>query len=293
MKNVLTAAAFLALLSGVAEAKSKTPVMYDSCRGNVSIPSNSNANYFMSKDCSTVFVLPGERIPLRVTDVRINPEINEEFCREVDSNKDRLRELDREMAEISDRIAEIFTNDNEEDDALVESLLARYKAISEAIPEIILNLPYSESPGATVMFNLSTDIDAHVKAFREANKKSGLKFLPARLSRAHVYFAGRPTEEILGEAITSVDFPGLSNSAEENFPVRPELLSRGIQGEFTFSQSQVCYEMRRKDGTLDRSKLSKENVNTAGVVANLYYWLKVKSGDNFVEQGFTSGSVRR
>lgn len=274
---------------------------------SVKVPAGANAQYYLSKDCKTAYILPSELSPLRVSRFRIGQSVNEESCGEVIQMNKRVKSMFKRLEQLEvehealkaswekrlDRatVAEMATLEEVKQSALSysEKYMEKYKEILSLAQQ---REPYGSMEGVVMNVNMSLGHGKNVMAYIDANKDLDMRFEAARISDGVLSFGTTTTNNnrIKAESVIGAYIPGLNANGKNSFSDSNHLLMNGgLAGAITLSQPHVCNKLRSLDPARFSPELLTKNIlETSGFVANYTYTVPVTTNIDFTFKASTT-----
>lgn len=271
----------------------------ENCQVDVKAPAGSNAQYYQSKDCKTVFVLPREIAPMKVSEFQASAHVNDTLCSRFFDRTERILAVEAQISTLEQEWISLIQKRNEKletsSTAELESITRSFdpviKLAAEQVEEqrkilegLEMGLPFSELPGADLNIHLILNQARDVEAYQTANLGSGLRFEAAKIRSGVLSFDSAGSNgRILGRSVLEARFPKLSAKEGDEFQDGKNLiLNGGASGTMTLSQPVVCQLVKRLSvDRFDVGVLTSDSLSTAGFAANYTYEVPVTANISF------------
>lgn len=298
-KAILASAVFFAVLSGSAFAESAFPVLRpENCDVDIKVPAGSNAQYYQSKDCKTVFILPRETSPLDVSDFQTSGHVNRQKCDmalammdKIPFVRDAITAFEAERVRLTRTMNSLLEQPGADIESITRNYTALIKTASDNITaeraylaELMLGAPYSNLEGATATVHLTLNQQRDVTAYQQANEGSGLKFRAARIESGIISFGIMGQQEkVEGRSVLAAKFPQLGANSQNPLTASEFLIANGgLAGGLTYSHPVICKLVRDlSKNSFDESVLTKESFRTSGIAVNFLYDVPVTAEVTF------------
>ncbi len=303
--TLIAGAGLLAVLAMPAFAQESYAYLRpNNCVQDIKVPEGANGQYYLSKDCKTVFVLPRAKSPIMVNSFALGPTVNEFSCSRVFGQPKRLAEIEKQITRLETKLNKLYDMREErllQNPEQEESINRTYQAMISAAEVVIAGYnttlvqlekgyPYSELEGAQMNFSMILDQGRDVRGYQEANKDSGLRFQAARIDSGTLSFAITGEDRAKSMRILDAKVPGINTSNDNRFEVSKHvLLNGGLAGGMTLSQHSVCNLVKGLNREVfNETLLTKESLLTAGFIANYTYDVPVTTAVTFKFNGIAS-----
>ena len=294
LKSTLIVLSIIGLtISQVGHAKSK-PILYDSCRQQITFPKGASGYVYMSKNCKKAFIPLREHLPIKIVSLKFDPSVNEKNCKQMEGLNDELLKIKAEIVNLRSQQGELraalslrleTASVDDLDKIWLEHSLLNSK-LENAITNLKINvhdlelkLPYSTNKGIVVTNKLSYNRAPLLKQFSELNKHSRIKFKPAKIQNGTFWFS-IPDESILLRSILGLSIPGVTPNG--TYLQDGKVKSNGdLLIDVTYSQAWACSEIKRLQTShgvsldFDKNLITKENSGLGSFFANFSYEVPV------------------
>lgn len=303
-QTLFATAGLLAVLAAPAFGQVEPFLRPDKCDIDIKIPEGANGDYYTSKDCKTVFILPRTRSDIKVNSLALGATVNEFMCGRVFNQPKKMEAVEEQIAFLQKKINSLYDkrderlgrNPEQEESinrtyaSMITAAEVSMKSYMDMLADLEKGVPYSELEGAQVNLHLSVDIARDVTAYQEANKDSGLRFQAARIETGVLSFGITGEGKTKDIRILDAKIPGINMNGKSQFEDSRNVMFRGgLAGGMTLSQHSVCQMIHRLNREVfSENLLTEENMSTAGFIANYSYDVPVKTLMSFRLHGKVS-----
>lgn len=255
---------------------------------DINVPAGlSKSQVYFSKDCSTAFILPAEKLNAIISAPLMLAGSDEGFC----------SALAQESATLTSYKAKIISLENQIDSAVKKlgtasaeqqvALQAQIKESRLQVAKYQKNIrgifkPYDDMAAVRVKYSLMSSVMDSVLAFQTANLVPGqntgatypVRFMPAQLAESTLVVSNPDAATYAGRAVLKISFPGYkpatTNVASDDPNATFVSMNGGLSGTVDISTSAYCRN-RQKTANLNE-------IIAQSVALNLYYSVKVQTG---------------
>lgn len=290
MKKLILGTSFIVGLSPLAKANSvdgQFAVLKSEKACDIIVPAGlSKSQVYFSKDCSTAFILPAQKIKAAISQPVYLTGSNDGVCAAYYAREKNLPLLDEKLNAINQRISEASDQKprNEEEAKNIafqiknlKDLAAMYKKdLKEGFSQ------FDNMAALRVKFAVANDIMESVMAFQTANLTPGvtpgatypIRIMPAQTGDSTLVVSNPEAELYSGRIVTRVNFPGFRVEPKQNLSDDPNAsyvaINGALSGIVDISASAYCTNLKK--GNLQKEIIAQS------VSLNLYYDVKVQTG---------------
>lgn len=304
VSNLLSVIALTAAFSTTANAQKD--VAYLQPQGceigkNIKFPSGVNAQLYMSEDCKTAFVLPGELTQLSLDTMSLTSVVDEKTCAAVEQRHQVAVVMGKELETLTNQRNELIEIRNlalREKGANYSEIMNAYKIAIDEANEAITNLkeerkevvalkPFSSWRGLAMNISLKLGVEEDVNKLIDLNKDLGINFKAAKIGNGIISFStSRDIPGIDLDDILGVKIPGLTLKGQDKFAdLDHKMANGGLVGTIALSQPAACALVKNAQAPgserFDKNLLKVEDLSAAGFVANYTYDVPVSTKVSF------------
>lgn len=255
---------------------------------DINVPNGySKSQVYFSKDCSTAFILPGEKLSGHISNPIFLAGSDDNFCNALSQQSSNYIKYYEKIHLLEDQIEKSLNkiaNANSEQRASLESQIQELRKQIAIYKNEILNIfkPYDDMAAVRVKYTLTSNIMESVQAFQEANLITNsnpnvtypIRIMPAQIADSTLVISNPDADAYMGRAVLKINFPGFKARPQEYLTDDPNAtfvaMNGGLSGIVDISTSAYC---RNKDQTTKINEIIGKSI-----ALNLFYNVKVQTG---------------
>ncbi len=255
---------------------------------DINVPAGlSKSQVYFSKDCSTAFVLPSEKLNAQISDPILLAGSDDNFCQALTQQSSSIQKYREKIMLIENLIekslAKLDSATSDQRSAL-EAQIREYRVQIQYYQNEIRGIfkPFDDMAAIRVKYTLTSGVMDSVLAFQSANLVPGanasasypIRIMPAQISDSTLVISNPDSDAYMGRSVLKINFPGFKPSPKENLSDDPNAtfvaMNGGLSGIVDISTSAFC---RNKAQSTNLSQIVGRSI-----ALNLYYNVKVQTG---------------